>query len=63
VTTRKGAFTRRAGRQRRFEHLPEAVQFVMEAVPEPSRATAMIHAAVGPSLQIDEITTRYEGGE
>jgi hypothetical protein len=45
----------RAGCKRRFEDLPEAVRFVMQAVPEASRATAMIHAAVGASLVFDEI--------
>jgi hypothetical protein len=50
----------RAGCKRRFEDLPEAVHFVIQAIPEPSRPTAMIHAAVGPSLQFDEIARRYK---
>ena len=50
----------RAGCKRRFQDLPEAVRFVMQAVPEASRATALISAAVGLSLQFDEILARYD---
>jgi hypothetical protein len=49
----------RAGAERIFDDLPDAIQFVMEQVPEGSRGTAWIDATAGSSLQIDEIVRRY----
>ena len=49
----------RAGAERVFDDLPDAIQFVMERVPKGSRGTAWIDATAGSGLQIDEIVKRY----
>ena len=49
----------RAGAERIFDDLPDAIRFVMEQIPEENRGTAWIDATVGAGFDIDEIARRY----
>jgi hypothetical protein len=53
----------RAGGNRTFDDLQDAVRFVMEDLPAASRGTAMIDTTGGgQSVQIEEIVNRYNEG-